>query len=64
MEEDEFLFPEDDEGGVSELDQLWQGEQPGPEGRHLFISFWNLWKIKIARLQKVWNEGVTDLVGL
>ena len=35
MEEDEFLFPEHDEGGVSELDQLRQGEQPGPEGWYL-----------------------------
>ena len=37
MKEDEFLFPEDDEGGVPELNQLGPGEQPGPEGWHLDI---------------------------
>ena len=35
MKEDEFLFSEDNEGGVPKLDQLGQGEQPGPEGWHL-----------------------------
>ena len=35
MEEDEVLFPEDDEDGVPQLWQLGQGEQPRPEGGHL-----------------------------
>ena len=38
MKEDEFLFPEDNEGGVPELEQLGQGEQPGPEGGDLGIE--------------------------
>jgi len=32
MKKDEFLFSEDNEGSVPKLDQLGQGEQPGPEG--------------------------------
>ena len=38
VKEDEFLFPEDNEGGVPELEQLGQGEQPGPEGGDLGIE--------------------------
>ena len=38
VEEDEFLFPEHDEGGVSKLNQLWQSEQPGPKGRYLDMT--------------------------
>jgi len=34
VQEDERLLAEDDEGGVPELEQLGQGEQPGPEAAH------------------------------
>jgi len=42
VKEDEFLFPEDNEGGVPELEQLGQGEQPGPEGGD-FIGLQETW---------------------
>ena len=35
MEKDEVLLPEYDEGRVTELDDLRQGEHPGPECHHL-----------------------------
>ena len=35
MEEDELLFPEDNEESVPELEELGQGEHPCPEGGHL-----------------------------
>ena len=35
VEKDEILLPEYDEGRVPELDDLGQGEHPGPECHHL-----------------------------
>ena len=39
VEKDEVLLPEYDEGRVPELDDLGQGEHPGPECHHLWVVF-------------------------
>ena len=35
VKEDEFLFPEDDEDGVAQLDNFRESEHPSPKGHRL-----------------------------